>query len=328
MWCSHDAVCRWRAPGAVDLRRPLVAVGYLDPTFGTDKGATMSGNARRAQRRAAEIHFYAGTNGGGKSFAAVYDTIPTLESGRPVLSTVRLLDPSRVADSVEHARDAWGFHGVEHDLGKHSNPLALPHPLYVRWTNFGQLLDWSRGDVLADEVQGIFSSRAHGSTPHQVVNGMLQLRRDDCAFRATAPSFARLDVAVREVTKAVTLCSGYMKEPVEGRLWGASRLFLWRTFDALDLDEWDASAASDSGRQPKSVRQFLWRPRHPDVTRYYDTFAPVDEMEDPYEAGRCLRCGGNRPRPKCSCDVKGGGEDGRQPARSAAQPAAPLEVAS
>jgi zona occludens toxin (predicted ATPase) len=83
---------------------------------------------KREQRRSEEIHFYAGTNGGGKSFAAVYDTIPTLQLGRPVLSTVRLLDPVNRACCAVHAEAAWAERGVT-DFVRHSDQLALPHPL-------------------------------------------------------------------------------------------------------------------------------------------------------------------------------------------------------
>lgn len=261
----------------------------------------MSATAKRTLRRAEEIHFYEGTNGGGKTYAAVYDTIPTLEAGRPVLSTVRLLDPNRRAASLDEAGEAWEARGVM-DWRKHSDWLALPHPNYVRWTRFSQLLDWDWGDVLADEVQGVFSSRSHNTTPSQVVHAMLQLRRADVLFRATAPSFARLDLAIREVTQALTSCRGLMKVPVEGRLWGAARLFLWRTYDARDYDEWDASNTNDNVKHPRSVREWHWRPGHPEVSAYYDTFAPVDTMEEISEAGNCMRCGGSRRRPKCGCD--------------------------
>lgn len=264
---------------------------------------------KRDQRRAEEICFYAGSNGGGKTFCAVYDTIPSLQAGRPVLSTVRLLDPDNRAETEDRAREAWEARGV-HDSHKHSDPLALPHPLYVRWTRFEQLLDWTFGDVLADEVQGIFSSRSHQTTPHQVVNAMQQLRREDVLFRATAPSFARLDVAVREVTKSLTLCVGLWKEPVEGRLWGSSRFFIWRTFNARDYDEWDASNKDDKEKFPRSVKQYAFRKRlGVEVLRYYDTFAPVDVIEDTTEAGTCLRCGGHRRRPPCSCPDHRGSED-------------------
>ena len=46
----------------------------------------------RDARRGLPIHAYVGPNGGGKSLAMVNDTIPSLDAGRPVLSTVRLID--------------------------------------------------------------------------------------------------------------------------------------------------------------------------------------------------------------------------------------------
>lgn len=46
----------------------------------------------RMARRAFPIHAYCGPNGTGKSMVMCYDTMTSLEWGRPVLSTVRLLD--------------------------------------------------------------------------------------------------------------------------------------------------------------------------------------------------------------------------------------------
>ena len=46
----------------------------------------------RKMRRGFAIHFYSGKNGGSKSAALVFDTLPDLDAGTPVLSTVRLLD--------------------------------------------------------------------------------------------------------------------------------------------------------------------------------------------------------------------------------------------
>jgi hypothetical protein len=285
------------------------------------------GDRKRGKRRAEAIHFYAGVNGGGKSYAMVYDTLPSLAMGRPVLSTVRLFDPDRQASCEAEAREAWEAHGVL-DHGKHSDPLGLPHPSYRRLTRWHQLLDFDYGDVLLDEVQGVISSRGHGTTPGAIVNALLQLRRGDVLLRATAPSFARVDVAIREVTQALTYCTGLMPEQLDGRLWGASRLFLWRTFNARDFDEWDAGKREDT---PRSVRQWLWRPRHPEVTSVYDTFAPVDTIADLSEAGNCLRCGGSRRRPKCVCEpARASSEDAARSARpeqDASEVVAVLDVA-
>lgn len=46
----------------------------------------------RLKRRGYPIAAFCGPNGTGKSAIMVYDTLPSLEAGRPVLSTVRLLD--------------------------------------------------------------------------------------------------------------------------------------------------------------------------------------------------------------------------------------------
>lgn len=68
---------------------------------------------KRRERRAWPIHGYTGSNGGGKSAAMVWDTIPSLEAGRPVLSTVRVLDylnPRECSgcDDPEHERPIFG----------------------------------------------------------------------------------------------------------------------------------------------------------------------------------------------------------------------------
>jgi hypothetical protein len=43
---------------------------------------------KRARRRVMPIHGYVGSNGGGKSAAMVWDTLPSLLAGRRVLSGV------------------------------------------------------------------------------------------------------------------------------------------------------------------------------------------------------------------------------------------------
>ena len=87
----------------------------------------------RDRRRSYPIHMYVGRNGAGKSLAAVYDTLPDLEAGRPCLSTVRLLDyknPRPCDDPT--CEDAT------HDS---ENVHAAAHPLYVPFTQWGQLLE-------------------------------------------------------------------------------------------------------------------------------------------------------------------------------------------
>lgn len=68
---------------------------------------------KRARRRGWPISAYVGPNGSGKSAAMVWDTIPSLNAGRPVLSTVRLLDFQNPhdcpgCDEDDHVRPVYG----------------------------------------------------------------------------------------------------------------------------------------------------------------------------------------------------------------------------
>lgn len=267
----------------------------------------------RARRRAATIHAYVGGNGGGKSLALVHDTIPSLSmtwrcdvdwhrhtqagitSGlRRVLSTVRIVDPVTGED----------------------------HRSYTKLNRWAQLLEAEHCDVLLDEVQGVVNSRAHASLPPAVLNLLLQQRRLDNVIRWSTPDYARADVVLRQVSQAVTYCRGYLPEPVKpcpdgcevehshqaATLWGANRLFLWRTYDAFAFDEFTTSKREDL---PRAVRQVFWRPRH-DTHRRYDTYDQVSSIEDVNEAGTCLTCGGHRRRPACSCEPADGARTARK----------------
>lgn len=279
-----------------------------------------SANTKRERRRAAAIHAYVGSNGGGKSLAAVYDTIPSLRAGRPVLSTVRILDPE----------------------------TGQPHPLCEPLTHWRQLLDFRGGDVLLDEVQGVVSSRGHQSLPPAILNLLLQLRRRDVLCRWTSPDYGRADVVLRQVTQAVTYCRGYLAEPSRGclpdcedahhdpygcledcddqhehwplRLWGANRLFRWKTFDALSFDEFTAGKRDQLRAE---VAQFYIRSRDPDRAQdWYDTLDTVEHIRDADESGTCLTCGGSRRRPKCECDREHGPQRSEDRADRASRPAA------
>jgi len=236
----------------------------------------MGAKAREA-RRAAAIHAYVGPNGGGKSLAMVYDSIPSLQAGRRVLSTVRLLDPE----------------------------TGEPHPLYVPLTTWEQLLSFEGGDLLLDEVQGVVSSRAHQSLPPAVLTQLLQMRRRDVVVRWTAPSYARADVVLREVTLAVTYCKGYRPVYEGAKLWGANRTFYWRTYDALSFDEFSAGKRD----QLKPLKRQVYSRLKDDAQGWYDTGAPVDYITDATEAGTCLVCGGHRRRPTCKCESASGGAE-------------------
>lgn len=251
-----------------------------------------------ARIRVEGIRAMVGSNGSGKSMAAVWSVMPSLMSGRPVLSTVRLLD-------WENPRPCDDLACVSPDHGRH----AAAHPGYIPWTTWGQLLEIEHADALADEVTGVASSRASMGLPVAVQNTLVQLRRRDVTFTWTSPAFARCEVILRECTTVVTQCSGHVpKAPpvVEGeepRCWSQNRLFNWRTYDAQELTSFQAGQR-DKLRCLK--RSFFWAPGK-DVLNAYDTYDAVNMIGTVSDGGRCENCGGTKTREKCSCGADGAG---------------------
>jgi hypothetical protein len=284
----------------------------------------------RARRRSFPIHAYIGANGGGKSLAAVYDTLPTLAAGRPVVSTVRLLDPA----------------------------TGEPHPLWVPLKDYRTLLEVEFCDVILDEVTGVASSRESSGMPAVVANHLVQLRRRDIALRWTAPNWKRADTIIRECSQGVTLCMGFVPEritpdptvhdgphdvrpnadqvghaaadysafwcAVEGehthaddRLWSSKRLFYWRTYDAAAFDEWTAYRKE---KVRPVARQLHWRPGHI-ASAAYDTFDAVLSLGAVTESGLCMECDGHRQKKPCQCEDYVAAR--RRPSRGDTPPASP-----
>lgn len=234
-------------------------------------------NAGRDRRRMAPIHAYVGANGSGKSLAMVHDTLPSLDAGRTVLSTVRLLDP------------------VSGD----------PHPSYVRLTDWSQLLEAEHCDVLFDEVVGIASSRESQGMPVQVANLLVQLRRRDVVLRWSAPAWARADKIIRECTQAVTVCRGFLAklDPDSPALWAPKRLFKWSTYAAIDYDRATSAQPNVPGGAVQKVSadtSWFWGPNSAAFLSY-DTLDSVERVGDVLDSGRCVHCGGRKSIPRCSC---------------------------
>lgn len=256
---------------------------------------------KRRERAGFPIHLYVGANGGGKSLAMVWDTLPTLEAGLPVLSTVRLLDYEnpRPCEGCDPAHLAlWPSLAQAHERGHRQ-----AHPSWVPFRWWDQLLSFSDGDVLMDEVAGVASSRSSTAMPSAVEVGLQQLRRGDVVLRATAPDWSRADTIIRETAQAVTLCAGSMKvyrEESEGRQrrWGQSRLFEWRTYDATKFEDFTAGKAAE---EPLLLKDHHWR--ESSVAHLaYDTFDAVSFVGTVTESGRCARCGGTRKPSPCKCE--------------------------
>lgn len=241
-----------------------------------------------ALRRSVPIHAYVGPNGGGKSFCAVYDSLLSLDRDRPVLSTVPLYDASSplierrdpITDAVRYVPE-------------------LLHPGYVPLTSWRQLMDIRHCDVLLDEVTGVASSRSFASLPPQLGNLFMQLRRGDVTVRWTSPNFARADVLIREVTQYVTVCRGFLPKAAQGSEWPEKRWFVWDTYDGQQFDEFEAQRTDDLNR---TCRQTFHRLPDCRVAHTYDTLEAVSMLDHISDLGACMSCGGNRPRPKCTCE--------------------------
>jgi hypothetical protein len=251
----------------------------------------------RARRRAFPIHMYVGRNGSGKTLAMVYDTLPDLDAGRPVLSTVRLLDyrNSRPCDD-KNCADSW--HGTVGHMAA--------HPSYIPFTDWPQLLGFEGGAVLMDEVTGVADSFEAAAMPVAIANKLAQLRRDECMVRVTALNWIRANKRLREAVGAVTRCQSFMPYNVnsgldgEDRIWRPRKLAVWKTYDAQSLPVDDhTESAYDKG--DLLVKGRHWIPDSPAIDAY-DTYAPVLVVGTVNDAGRCAHCGGARRAPECSCE--------------------------
>jgi len=262
------------SPGADGERGANAPAGAsLPPT-----SARWKSKASRT-RRGFTIHAYIGANGHGKSLAMMHDTYLSITKGRPILSTVRVLDP-RTGRTYEN---------------------------YTPLTHLDQLIDVRGADVLLDEIVGALPSMPGQALPVEVQLLLNQLRRRDVALRWTAPSWMRCNVVLREVTQAVTVCRGYFPKYEHSeeseRVWGMNRLFRWTTYDAYEFTEW-----SDTKEGQLKGRANAWALRGERMMAQYlyDTFDAVDNIDS--GEGFCFRCGGNRPkivRPACTCSAHG-----------------------
>jgi len=255
------------------------------------------GQARRgrSRRRSYPIHFYSGRNGSGKSHAAIFDTLPDLDDGKPVLSTVRLLDFRNPRPCED---DACGCD--KDDLGRH----AAAHPCFLPFTKWTQFLEFPTGVVLMDEITGVMDSNEGASMPSVVANHLAQLRRGDLAVRMTGLNFIRANKRIREATNAVSVCKGALPKTVQGedgvdKIWRQRRLSSVRTYDAQSLPMDDISAAAYDKADLVGRGRF-WIPTSLAILAY-DSMDSVSVVGSVTDSGRCAHCSGKRAASECLC---------------------------
>lgn len=223
-----------------------------------------SGVAAVGRRRSVPIMAYIGANGSGKTLCAVRDSLPSLDAGRLVYSTVPLYDA------------ATG------DL----------HDCYRPFTAWHQLLEVEHADFIMDEISGVASSRDHNALHPEVINRLNQLRKADITIRWTAPAWARADKVLREVSQAVTDCRGYLQDRAATKgaesdvLWAPRRLFRFGTYDMREFDEWSAGKRE---RVRPDVKEWFAGTG----SRVFSSYRTLDAVErlEPYDPRICPECG-------------------------------------
>jgi hypothetical protein len=225
--------------------------------------------------------------------------LPSLDAGRPVLSTARLLDFRNPRPCEVEGCD-WPGHP---DHGQ-------PHPLWIPFTDWRQFLDSDLrdADILLDEVAGVASSRESGSLPFQVARELQKMRKRGITLSYTGPTFQRVEKIVRECTKLLTHCEGRFPVRVADasgiKAWRQNRMCVWRSYDAQEFEKFTSRERQEGSKRGGSVRiverQSFWLPGS-DVVRAYDTHDQVLSLGWANEAGVCLECGGRRTIPRCSC---------------------------
>ena len=247
----------------------------------------------RRIRRGAGVHFYGGRNGSGKSLLMVFDTLPDLERGDPVLSTVRLTDYRNPRPCEDD-----GCPDTKHGQPGH---LAA-HPGYTRFTRWEQLMEWERGVVLMDEVTGVADSHDGQSLPAAVRNALHQMRREEVVIRLTGLAFINANKRLRQAVQMVTMCeSAYpytlLDDDGRERSWRPRRQTVARTYDAQSLppDDHSPTAYDNADLLTKSR---IWIPNSPALGAY-NTFARISVVGTLDVYGVCLECDGMRRRHTC-----------------------------
>lgn len=210
---------------------------------------------------------YVGSNGSGKTFAAVRDTVICADR-----------EPDRVILS--------------------STPID--HPAYVPLVSWDQIFTARDAEILLDEVSGIASARQYATLPAQLETRLQQLRKRNCRVRWTSPNYARADVILREVTKGVVACQGSLGRTPDGSAWRQHRLFRWYTYDASSFEQFSLDMI-DRRQLKRLSGQFYWRKSDDPFAAMYDTMAEVTPMDHITIMGTCLECGGQKKRHACKC---------------------------
>lgn len=198
------------------------------------------------------ITAYLGVNGSGKSLSAVAFALRDLErKGRPLITNMVGLSADHFhIDAVDELPDLMVQVAGAYRSAKTGRPLGL--------------------NIVLDEAGAMFSSRDAGPQKKAFEKTVQQLRKYRARLLWTAPTFARADKILREVTFTAVLCQPLYKRHVPDDPWPSTRLILQKSFDVSRLD----TSSTSINRNAKAtgfgfVRTGRWQDA-------FDSFATAD----------------------------------------------------
>lgn len=198
------------------------------------------------------ITAYLGVNGSGKSLSAIAFAIRDFErKGRPLVTNM-------VGLAVEH-------HHVSEvaELPDLMRDLAMGHTSEKTGRPIGM-------NIVLDEAGAMFSSRDAGPQKKAFEKTVQQLRKYRARLLWTAPTFARADKILREVTFTAVLCTPLVKRAVPDDPWPSTRLIYQKSFDVSRLD---TSSTSMNKNAKATGFGFVRTGRWQDA---FDSFATAD----------------------------------------------------
>jgi hypothetical protein len=197
------------------------------------------------------ITAYIGVNGSGKSISALAFALRDQERhGRPLITNMVGLSAHHAwIEDVEQLPDLMGEVANRHLSPRTGQPLGM--------------------NIVLDEAGAMFAARDTGRNK-AFQKACQQLRKYRARLLWTAPTFARAEKILREVTFTAVLCQPLWQRSVRDDPWPSTRLILQKGFDVSRLD----SSSQTMNRNAKAkgfgfVRTGRWQDA-------FDSFATAD----------------------------------------------------
>jgi hypothetical protein len=273
------------------------------------------------------IRAFCGPNGAGKTLMCTEKmAVPAWKRGQVVVANYTLT-PERVGFDAALFRPLSSWRDISR-IGVQCHACFDPHEpdeyAHRAWNEEAGGCEAARWSVtgnrpavlLIDEISSAFPSRGSADMPAELQRMLHQFRKPKVMVGWTGVSFARADVILREATQYVSLSRGYFPDRFQrdernkvlkdedGRKlrsrdsWGANRLFRWRHFDAMDMEQFTLG----EGANIKPLKsEWYWRPKHAGFLAY-KTSDQVMLLDHVDQVGVCATCSGSRTRHKCACD--------------------------